>query len=63
MKAAGIVFKFSNGNVQPIEFKNITCHLIFDVNMNYTMKAHFIEGGHPTDPPEETPVYALVMLV
>ena len=35
----------------PVGFKEITCHLIFDVKMDLTRKARYVAGGHLTDPP------------
>jgi len=26
-------------------------HMIFDVKMDFTRKAHYVAGGHVTDPP------------
>ena len=34
-----------------IGFQEIGCHLIFDAKMDFTRKARFFEGGHPTDAP------------
>jgi hypothetical protein len=33
-----------------IGFQEITCHLIFDVKMDFTCKARFVAGGHTTEP-------------
>jgi len=35
----------------PIGYKWITCHMIFDIKMNYTRKARYVARGHMTDPP------------
>jgi hypothetical protein len=35
----------------PIGYKWIPCHMIFDVQMDFTCKARFVAGGHVTDPP------------
>ncbi len=32
-------------------FQEITCHLIFDVKMDFTQKARFVTGGHITETP------------
>jgi len=37
----------------PIGYKWTKCHLIFDVKMDFTRKAHFVAGGHMTNPPQE----------
>ena len=35
----------------PVGYKQIRCHLIFDVKRDLTRKARFVAGGHMTDPP------------
>jgi len=39
------------GAPKPVGSKRIPCHIIFDVKMDFTSKAHFVAGGHVTDPP------------
>jgi hypothetical protein len=39
------------GAKEPRMSKCISCHLIFDIKMDFTRKAHFVAGGHVTDPP------------
>jgi hypothetical protein len=34
-----------------IGFQEITCHVIFDVKMDFTRKARFVAGGHLTEAP------------
>ena len=34
-----------------VGFQDIGCHLIFDVNMDFTRKARFLAGGHTTEAP------------
>jgi Reverse transcriptase (RNA-dependent DNA polymerase) len=34
-----------------IGFQEITCHIIFDVKMDFTRKARFVAGGHTTEAP------------
>ena len=34
-----------------IGFQEISCHIIFDVKMDFTRKARFVAGGHMTDTP------------
>ena len=34
-----------------VGFKEIGCHLIFDINMDFTRKARFVAGGHTTEAP------------
>ena len=44
-----MAFKFlDNGEKMPIGFKQITCHLIFDVKFDLTRKARYVGGGHLT---------------
>ena len=44
-----IAFKFLDDGTQvPIGFKEITCHLIFDVKFDLTRKARYVGGGHLT---------------
>ena len=35
----------------PPGYKEIPCHMVFDVKMDFTWKARFVAGGHVTDPP------------
>ena len=44
----------------PIDYTEITCHLIFDVKMDLTRKARYVAGGHLTDPPSSM-TYASVV--
>ena len=44
----------------PVGFKEITCHMIFDVKMDLTRKARYVAGGHLTDPPSSM-TYASVV--
>jgi hypothetical protein len=34
-----------------IGFQEIECHIVFDVKMDFTRKAHFVAGGHTTTTP------------
>ena len=52
MSNVKIAFKFKpKDDRPPVGFKQIRCHLIFDVKMDLTRKARFVAGGHMTDPP------------
>jgi hypothetical protein len=52
MKNVQTAFKFlSRGERAPVGYKEIPCHIIFDVKMDFTRKARFVAGGHKTDPP------------
>jgi len=54
-------FQFSDDDKIPIGHKHITCHMIFDVKMvGLVRKAHFVAGGHLTDPPVES-VHSIVV--
>ena len=49
MKNVELAFKFlDDGESSPIGFKEITCHLIFDVKFDLTRKARYVGGGHLT---------------
>ena len=32
-------------------YQKISCHLVFDIKMDFSRKARFVAGGHLTDPP------------
>ncbi len=52
MKNVQVAFRFlPEGERAPIGYKQIPCHIIFDVKMDFTRKARFVAGGHKTDPP------------
>ena len=52
MSNVKIAFKFvPKDDNPPVGYKQIRCHLIFDVKMDLTRKARFVAGGHLTDPP------------
>ena len=34
----------------PVGYTQITCHIIFHVQMDLTRKARYVTGGHLTDP-------------
>ena len=49
-KNSRIVFKLlERGEPPPVGFKDITCHLIFDLKLNMTQKARYVAGGHLTE--------------
>ena len=35
----------------PVGFKEITCHLIFDIKLDMTRKPRYVAGGHLTEVP------------
>jgi len=52
LKNVQIAFKFlEDGEPIPIGHKEIPCHIIFNIKMDFTRKARFVAGGHKTDPP------------
>lgn len=51
LKNVQIAFKFlAEDAPTPIGYKQIPCHIIFDIKMDFTQK-RFMAGGHKTDPP------------
>lgn len=49
MKNVEVAFKFvDDGGEIPIGFKEITCHLIYDVKFTLDRKARYVAGGHRT---------------
>jgi hypothetical protein len=47
-----VAFKFfKDGEAIPVAHKEIPCHIIFDIKMDFTWKARFVAGDHKTDPP------------
>ena len=47
-----VAFKFlADDEPISIGYKQIPCHIIFDVKMDFARKARFVAGGHKTDPP------------
>lgn len=53
-------FEFRDDDIMPVGYKEIPCHMIFDVKMDLTRKARLVAGGHKTDPPKES-VYSSVV--
>lgn len=52
LKNVQTAFRFlPEGERVPIGYKQIPCHIIFDIKMDFTRKARFVAGGHKTDPP------------
>ena len=61
MKNSRMAFHFlGKDDKPPVGFKEITCHLVFDVKMDLTRKARYVAGGHLTDPPSSM-TYASVI--
>jgi diadenosine tetraphosphatase ApaH/serine/threonine PP2A family protein phosphatase len=52
LKNIQVAFKFlEHGDPIPIGHKEIPCHIIFYIKMDFTRKARFVAGGHKTDLP------------
>jgi len=52
LKNVQVAFKFlDDDEPTPVGYKEIPCHIIFDIKMDFTRKARFVAGGHKTDPP------------
>ena len=54
MKNVRVAFDFPEDGKPPPGFKEIKCHMIFDIKSDLTRKARFVAGGHLTDPPKES---------
>ena len=50
------------GSIQipPVDFKEINCHLIFDLKLDMTRKARYVAGGHLTQVPTQI-IYSSVV--
>lgn len=52
MKNARIAFALlPRGDKPPVGYKEITCHLVFDLKLDMTRKARYVAGGHLTNVP------------
>ena len=52
MQGVGVAFKIlESGEIVPVGYTKIHCHVIFDVKPDFTRKARLVAGGHMTDPP------------
>ena len=60
MKNVMPAFEFRDGNIVPIGYNWIDCHMIFDVKMDLTRKARLVAGGHQTDVPSESTYSSVV---
>jgi hypothetical protein len=34
-----------------VGYQEITCHMVFDIKMDFMRKAHYVAGGHMMEPP------------
>jgi len=56
-----LAFKFNGNDKVPIGYKEIKCHMIFEVKMvGLVCKARFVAGGHLTDLPKDS-VYSSIV--
>jgi hypothetical protein len=61
MRNVNSAFDIRDLETGPIGYKEIKCHMIFDVKAETLVrKARFVAGGHMTDPPKES-VYSSVV--
>ena len=60
MKNVNIAFEVMEDGTPPVGYKEITCHMVFDIKSSLKRKARFVAGGHLTDPPKES-VYSSVV--
>ena len=60
MKNVKPAFEFRNDDKMPIGYKEIGCHMIFDVKIYLTRKIRLVAGVHNTDPPKYS-TYASVV--
>jgi hypothetical protein len=42
-------FEFRDDNIVPLGYKKFDCHMIFEVKLNLTRKAHLVVGSHQTE--------------
>ena len=54
MANVGVAFEFQEDGTPPPGYKEIKCHMIFDIKADLTRKARFVAGGHLTDPSTES---------
>ena len=54
MKNVMVAFEFPEDGKIPPGFKEIKCHMVFDIKSTLQRKARFVAGGHMTDPPKES---------
>ena len=56
-----MAFKINEeGKVEPVGYKNIKVHWVFDVKMDLTRKSRLLAGGYMTNP-EGSLIYLLVV--
>ena len=61
MKNVHVAFEIREDGSIPVGFREITCHLVFDIKSDtLARKARFVAGGHLTDPPKESTYSSVV---
>ena len=60
MKNVIPAFEFYDNDNMPIGYKEIGCHMIFDVKIDLTRKSRLVAGEHKTNPPKDS-TYASVV--
>jgi hypothetical protein len=48
-------------NVMPPGYLKINCHMVFDVKMTLERKAHYVAGGHQTEPSKDITFASVVL--
>ncbi len=61
MRNVQVAFEVREDGVAPVGYKEITCHMIFDIKSDTLQrKARFVAGGHRTDPPKDSTYSSVV---
>jgi hypothetical protein len=61
MKNVMPAFEFRDNDRMPVGYKEIKCHMIFDIKaFSLQRKARLVAGGHTTDPPKDTTFASVV---
>ncbi len=61
MRNVRVAFDIRNDGQVPVGYKEISCHLIFDIKSDtLARKARYVAGGHQTDPPKESTYSSVV---
>ena len=61
MRNVMVAFDVRDDGKVPIGYKEISCHLVFDIKSDtLARKARFVAGGHRTDPPKDSTYSSVV---
>ena len=60
MKNVLPAFEFNDKNEEPVGYKWIKCHMVFDIKTDLTRKARLVAGGHMMEEPKES-VYSSIV--